>query len=302
MILSKRIVYFLTLVESECYVVASDKLCITVSALRHSMSELEKLVDEKLLKKNCGGIKLTEAGFAFYTKLLPVYELAYNTFETYKQKDIASESIRIFISGFYYPDIFFKARSIMKKSLFNLYISQGQADTHKNCTGSQFDLYIYSSVSPYADFQRNMYQIFLSQEKLGILVTKKMKHKYADISELIRSEKIILRNSLREHPFIDMLKKNISELTIAWDFLWLPDFTDVLNAIQDNMGFTFFPASMITYLPIKMEEYEFILQPFKKDMIIDRYICFDKKNFEQLIKIATSLKSESEIVERETCM
>ncbi len=302
MILSKRIVYFLTLVESECYLTAAEKLCITVSALRHSMSELEKLVNQKLLFKNRGGIRLTEAGAEFYAKLLPVYKLAYSTFETCKQKDNYRGSIRIVIAGFYYPDILFKARSIMSKTLFKLNICQSQSEIIKSSAGSQCDLYIQSAVAPYADYQANMFQLFLSQEKIGLLVTRKMKRQYASLDELIRSEKILLRNSLQDHPFIDILRKNLSSMASSYEFLWLPDFMDIMNAIRGNIGFTFFPVSMIDYLPIDLDEYEFIHQPFKMDLVIERYICFDKKYYQQLISIATTLKNHREFLDREGCI
>lgn len=74
LLISKRLQYFITAMETKCINEAADQLCITRSPLGRVLYEMEGHIGDKLFNRSYNNLEPTSVAYALYDKVKPHYD------------------------------------------------------------------------------------------------------------------------------------------------------------------------------------------------------------------------------------
>lgn len=74
LLISKRLKYFITAMETKCLNEAADQLCITRSPLGRVLYEMEGHIGDKLFNRSYNNLEPTSLAYALYNKVKPHYD------------------------------------------------------------------------------------------------------------------------------------------------------------------------------------------------------------------------------------
>ncbi|MBV6694750.1 LysR family transcriptional regulator [Serratia quinivorans] len=290
MIFSRKIKHFMKVIEEGSYSKASESLCLTTSALRHSIYELERGVSSKLFLRCNSGIVLTDNGRCLYKSLCPIYHEVNRIYNDFMQDNSTATRIKIFMDGFYYPVVVDNLKIIQSQLCKEVVISQIEHSAHKELALGNCDIAI-STVIGIPESSRHISNLFLSREAVGILVSKKALVKCKDIKTLLKNEEVLHRSELLNHPIYKYVCNRIGCYGLECNFIGMPDFSDIMETISGGNGLTMITEDFIKRRRINEGILEFIPNPFPEPIIFERHMFFHTENYHEFGKIATILKN-----------
>jgi DNA-binding transcriptional LysR family regulator len=290
MIFSRKIKHFMKVIEEGSYSKASEALCLTSSALRHSIYELEKGVSSKLFLRCHSGVVLTDNGQFLYDSLHPVYQEANKIYHDFMHGNSTSNRVKIFMDGFYYPDVVDSLKGIKAQLNKEIVVSQIERSAQKELALGNCDIAI-STVFEIPVSSRSISNLFLSREEMGLLVSKKVRRRYKDIKALLKKETVLHRSELLNHPVLKHVSNRVKCYGMEYNVTGMPDISDIMETISSGTGLTLISADSIHKRTLNKDTLEFIANPFPDPIVFERYMFFNVKNYHELSRVATILKN-----------
>jgi DNA-binding transcriptional LysR family regulator len=290
MIFSRKIKHFMKVIEEGSYTKASESLCLTSSALRHSIYELEKGVSSKLFLRCHSGVVLTDNGQCLYDSLFPVYHEANRIYHEFMQENSASTRLKIFMDGFYYPDAVDCLNDIQALLNKDVVISQIDKSAQKELAMGHCDIAI-STVFGIPIPSKSISNLFLSREEMGVLVSKTVRKRHKDIRSLLKQETVLHRSELLNHPVLEYVRKRIRCYGMEYNVTGMPDISDIMETISGGTGLTLISADFISKRSLNEYAIEFIPHPFPDPIVFERHMFFNAENYHELSKVASILKN-----------
>lgn len=290
MIFSRKIKHFMKLIEEGSYSKASEALCLSSSALRHSIYELEKGISRKLFLRCHSGIVLTDNGHCLYNSLFRVYHEANKVYEDFMQDNIALSQVKIFMDGFYYPDAVDCMKLIQAHLNKKISISQIENSSQKELSLGKCDIAI-STVFGMPIPLRSISNLFIAREEMGLLVSKKVRRKHNDIKNLLKEETVLFRSELLSHPVLEHVSNRIKCYGMEYNVTGMPDISDILETISDGGGLTLISADFINKRTFNEDILEFIPHPFPEPIVFERHMFFNENDYQELSEVASILKT-----------
>lgn len=277
-------------VNAGSFVKASEKACITSSALRHSMSELESELGCKLMCRHKNSIRLTEFGKKFYEDLIPFFIEGNDLYNRIAFSKNMHQKITVFVDGFYCTNVMNELKSLLVNCDNELSFYQKEHVGYKSLLDNECDIVISTCGGNEVDPPEKIYEVSLMQESLGFLVSKATLKKYKDISELLKGEVFLQSSSTLSHPLFKSLEKKIKDNGFDCNAIGVPDILHVLNGVSNGTGISLIEEGIIKIETINFEDMVFIHEPLPFAMTSCKNIAFRKSDFERLGGIISSLK------------
>lgn len=122
-LLTKKLKYFMALMETRCLTKASEDLFITRSPLGKTINELEKMLGEKLFYREHGMYKPTKFALELYEQAQPVYKKIVHL-EEYFIKSETSSHVNVILDSSFPDNIADVLLSSLNKSDFLLHVTR----------------------------------------------------------------------------------------------------------------------------------------------------------------------------------
>lgn len=290
MIFSRKINHFMTIIEEGSYNRASETLCLTTSALRHSIYELERSVSSKLFLRSSAGVSLTDSGRYLYDSLSPTYYEANKVYDNFLRNRHSIEKVKVYMDGFYYPTIVDELKKIQKSLNRNIIISQIENSALEELRLGHCDIAI-TTAPGILPSQKNISNLFLSREKVGLLVNKDVLGKYKDIKSLIKNERILHRSEMVNHPILKHVCNRVGNYGLEYKTMGLPDISDILESISYGNGVALMSSDFVEKRSYNEAILEFIPNPFPEPITFERHMFFNTDDYHELSRVASILKS-----------
>ncbi|EPY7145635.1 LysR family transcriptional regulator [Klebsiella quasipneumoniae] len=290
MIFSRKINHFMTIIEEGSYNRASETLCLTTSALRHSIYELERSVSSKLFKRSTSGVALTDSGRFLYDSLSPTYHEAKKVYDNFLRNSHTIDTVKVYMDGFYYPAIVDEFKQIQESLSKNVIISQTENSSLEELRLGHCDIAITTAPGMLPS-SKNISNLFLSREKVGLLVHRDVLRKYRDIKSLIKHERIFHRSEMINHPILKHVCNRIDNYGLEYKTMGLPDISDILETISYGNGIALMSSDFIEKRSYNEARLEFLTNPFPEPITFERHMFFNTNNYHELSQVASILKS-----------
>lgn len=200
--------YFLTVAQTQSFVRAGELLGVSSSALSHSMKNLEKRLNLRLLNRTTRNISLTEAGEQLANKLAPLYRSIHQEVDALSDfLDTPSGHLRINSSSAVAETVLYPKLKDFLKAYPNIHIEVMIENRWVDIVKEQFDMGIRLG----DDVAHDMIAVRISDPLKMVLVASadylKDKPAPASIEELDR------------HQLIGMRISNQHGQPLEWEFM-----------------------------------------------------------------------------------
>lgn len=286
MIFSKRMEHYFKLIEVGDFTRAAETLNITTSALRHSVVTFEKYCGEKLFMKEDKKIRPTYTGELIYEKLYPLYGKSKEIMKSMPLNINNSERIlKVMLGGFHYPEIPQVFIELSENSNTQYLISNSARSCYDELKENNCDIAICSYFKediPECDW---LMRTSLSNEKIGLLVRKDLISRHSDIKSLLSRIPLSFGGAFFNQPSFYSFKTKVKNEGIYCKFSGLPDFIDILGAVETGARVTLVSESTINKISFNKEKVTFLKQPFTFNLEINRSIYFKANRLNEMQSI-----------------
>lgn len=291
MILSRPIEHFIQLVKSGNYIKAGDAACVTPSAIRHSVLNLERRLGLKLINKGHNNIALTSVGVDFFEAANNIHLESTKLLERFNYMSANKKHLTIMIDGFHYNELTNKMQDIISKMRNkDIRIFYSPASLYK-LKQNQCDLAICSYLTHAPTVPSELYSYPLPEEEIGLLINKELLNPSLDVISIIKKMVFFQKSKLLNHHIADDLKNMLREEGINTSFVGVPEIVDVVNLVTSGKGITFISESLYEDAVINSDRLIFIRKPFGVKIKLNRGIYFRKEDYNDLIKLVNCIKT-----------
>ncbi|HDX4395653.1 TPA: LysR family transcriptional regulator [Enterobacter bugandensis] len=272
---------------------AAAALNITISALRHSVTEFERHCGEKLIQKDGKIIRPTHIGNVMYEKLNPLYRQAKDIIKHLPFNINNNERcLKVRLGGFYYPNASYLFLNLPEKLGYQYIISDSVQSCIYELRENACDIVICSCLNEDEIECSWLYQKHLSSEELGMLVSKKVLSKYPDIILALKKLPLSMHGSFFNQPSFYSLKEKFIKEKIACKYSGLPDFADILRTVENGNSATLVTEKITNYIDIDKKQLVFLRKPFPFQLKIKRSIYMKSNRFDEMHYIVDFLTSK----------
>lgn len=194
------------------------------------------------------------------------------------------------VDGFYYPTIVDELKQIQKCLSRNVAISQIGNSALEELRLGHCDIAI-TTMPGMPPSSKNISNLFLSREEIGLLVNKKVLSKYKDIKSIIENEKILHRSEMINHPILKHVCNKVWNYGLEYKLMGMPDLSDILETISYGNGVALMSSDFIEKRSYNENILEFIPSPFPEPITFERHMFFNTDDYQELSQVASILKS-----------
>ncbi|MEQ5119617.1 LysR family transcriptional regulator [Morganella morganii] len=273
MFLSRQLIQFFAAAEHSSLTEAAEKLNLSPSALSHGIHDLECKTGISLIKRSGQKSSLTRAGRDLYQQLLPYYMRIKNISDNLSGKKNNNRSLNIKTDSLCYSPLKDKIMSFCKENpdLSLSLKSYESIDIKHEISSHNTDIVISSDCST---DNEDIHHLDLPPEEIGIFAHDSLLKKYASLSALVMSERLVkIKTKTHENIFNEFLSQFKTALNDHHS-ITIPAEYSISDFIASAAGFSLLPANPLLIENLKNRGCRFIKLPRHYHILIKRRVYF----------------------------